>query len=66
MALPRTPQQHLAIARGCLLGARDRLAMSRRIGCLNSNDRDLHAQAEDNFLCALDLVWDAQLAAVSA
>jgi len=50
-------QQHLASARACLLGARDRLATFRRLGSLNSNDRDLHANAVQDFYYALDLVW---------
>lgn len=54
--------RNLYFARACLLGARERLATFRKLGCLNSNDRGLHARAEDDFLCTLDSVWEAQTA----
>lgn len=53
-------QQNLKAARACLIGSSERLATFRRLGCLNSNDRDLMAHAEDCFRDALDQVWDAQ------
>ena len=58
----RTPQQHLASCRACLIGASERLATFRRLGCLNSIDRELHANAVQDLYYALDLVWAAQLA----
>jgi hypothetical protein len=60
MIAARTHQQHLASARACLLGARERLATFRRLGDLNSIDRDLHANAVQDLYYALDLVWEAQ------
>lgn len=56
----------LAQARSCLIGASDRLATFRRIGDLNRIDRELHANAVQDLYYALDLVWAAQLARVSA
>ncbi len=50
----------LTQARTCLIGARERLAMHRRLGQLNSNDHDLLAHAEQDFRDALDRAWELQ------
>lgn len=60
MAVRNSKEQHLASCRACLVGASNRLATFRRLGALNQNDRDLHANAVSDLYYALDLVWDAQ------
>lgn len=56
----------LYYARAALQGAQARLAMFRRLGALNSNDRDLHAEAVAALYYALDQVWQAQVAQVQS
>jgi hypothetical protein len=53
----------LRFARARLIGASERIATFRRLGCINSNDRALAAQAILEYYDALDEAWEAQLAA---
>lgn len=59
-------ERFLNDARKHLIGCRERLALHRRLGQLNSNDRAILAQAESEFLEALDSTWNAQLVAVAS